>query len=301
MKISIGPVLYYWTEEQLRSFYQQIAASSADIVYLGETVCSKRRALNLEQWLEIADQLQQAGKTVVLSTMALLEAESELKQLRRICDNGRFLVEANDLAAVNFCSEREIPFVVGASINLYNQHALEAMQRAGMVRWVMPVELSQQTLAALQQQRPDGVETELLVWGKLPLAYAARCYTARHYDLPKDECQYRCLDDPDGMVLRTQEGEPFLTLNGIQTQSAQYGNLVGVLDQIEALQVDVVRISPHLRWTPQIVALMDRVRNQQISARAGGLEVEQLHPDMGVDGYWYGDAGIARSGEWREE
>ena len=44
MKYSLGPVLYYWPKETLEDFYQQAANSSADVIYLGEAVCSKRRA-----------------------------------------------------------------------------------------------------------------------------------------------------------------------------------------------------------------------------------------------------------------
>lgn len=44
MKYSLGPVLWYWPKETLEDFYQQAAASSADVIYLGEAVCSKRRA-----------------------------------------------------------------------------------------------------------------------------------------------------------------------------------------------------------------------------------------------------------------
>lgn len=41
MKYSLGPVLYYWSKETLEAFYQQAATSSADVIYLGEAVCSK--------------------------------------------------------------------------------------------------------------------------------------------------------------------------------------------------------------------------------------------------------------------
>ena len=85
MKISLGPVLYFWSADKLREFYREIAGSSVDIVYLGETICSKRRSLTLAEWIEIGEELQSAGKEVVLSTLALLEAESELKSLKRIC------------------------------------------------------------------------------------------------------------------------------------------------------------------------------------------------------------------------
>ena len=41
MKYSLGPVLWYWPKETLEEFYQQAAASSADVIYLGEAVCMK--------------------------------------------------------------------------------------------------------------------------------------------------------------------------------------------------------------------------------------------------------------------
>ena len=133
--------------------------------------------------------------------MALLEAESELLTLRRLCENGRFTVEANDMGAVRLLAGRNTPFVLGTGINVYNGHTLRFLAGLGEKRWVAPVELSQQTLASIQAERPAGVETEVFVYGRMPLAYSARCFTARYHDLPKDDCQYRCLDDPDGLIL----------------------------------------------------------------------------------------------------
>lgn len=295
MKISLGPILYFWPEEDIRSFYRKVAESPVDIVYLGETICSKRRSLNTDQWIEIAQQLKTAGKEVVLSTLALLEAESELKTLRRICGNGEFLVEANDLAAVNLLSGQGANFVVGHSVNIYNQGTMKVLAEAGMSRWVLPVELSRDTLRELQAERPDWVETEVFAWGRIPLAYAARCYTARHYELPKDDCQYRCLADPDGMLLNTKEGEPFLTINGIQTQSAQSCNLLGAMEEMRELGVDVVRISPQSQFTPEIIALFDQLQRGDISVKDAMEQAASYLPNGGVDGYWRGEAGIAQT------
>ncbi|MBL8259832.1 MAG: U32 family peptidase, partial [Candidatus Competibacteraceae bacterium] len=199
-KLALGPVLYYWPKEKLRDFYERISTAPVDIVYLGETVCSKRRAFSTEEWLALAERLTAAGKEVILSTMALLEAESELKTLRRLCENGRFTVEANDMGAVRLLSEKGAAFVLGTGINVYNDRTLRFLAGLGAKRWVMPVELSRATLAAIQAERPDNVETEVFVYGRLPLAYSARCFTARHHDLPKDDCRYRCLDDPEGLT-----------------------------------------------------------------------------------------------------
>jgi collagenase-like PrtC family protease len=92
MKLALGPVLYYWQRDALFEFYEQIAAAPVDIVYLGETVCSKRHNFRLDDWLEVAKNLAASGKQVVLSTQALIESESDLKTLRRQAENGVYTV-----------------------------------------------------------------------------------------------------------------------------------------------------------------------------------------------------------------
>ncbi|MES9974891.1 MAG: U32 family peptidase, partial [Candidatus Thiodiazotropha sp.] len=105
-KLSIGPVLYYWSRDKLFDFYAQAADMPVDIIYLGETVCSKRRSLRTSDWLDLAANLsRQCNKEIVLSSLALIEAESELKTLRRLCDNGSFVIEANDIGAIHIMSK----------------------------------------------------------------------------------------------------------------------------------------------------------------------------------------------------
>lgn len=291
-KLALGPVLYYWSRETLLDFYERMSAAPVDILYLGETVCSKRRSLSTDDWLALAERLSAAGKAVVLSTLALLEAESELKTLRRLCENDRFIVEANDMSAVRLLSARGAPFVLGTGINVYNGHTLSFLAELGARRWVMPVELSRVTLAAIQAERPAGVETEVFVHGRLPLAYSARCFTARHHNLPKDDCRYRCLDYPEGLTLSTREGQAFLALNGIQTQSAQTLNLLPELSELRALGVDVLRISPQARGTEAVVeafaACLRGEREPVEAARA----LDATLPHGACDGYWQGQAGL---------
>ncbi|WP_457671590.1 U32 family peptidase [Thiolapillus sp.] len=293
MKLSLGPVQYYWSREDLMDFYQQVADMPVDIVYLGETVCSKRRLFRFDDWMDTARKLREAGKEVILSTMALLEAESELKSLRRICKNGEFLVEANDMAAVQLLSAAGLPFVAGPTVNIYNAATLQVLANAGLKRWVPAVELGRDTLAAIALEAPEGVETELFAWGRMPLAMSARCYTARAYDLPKDDCQYRCLDHADGLTLRTREGEPFLAINGIQTQSALTCNLLAEVDEIKALGVDVLRISPQARHTGRIAQAFADVLQGQSKEKLP--DMERLMPVGGCDGYWQEQAGMRYS------
>ncbi|VFS45334.1 putative protease [Budvicia aquatica] len=178
MKYSLGPLLYYWPKNDTEAFYHAAMESSADIIYLGEAVCSKRREMKVNDWLELARTVAQSGKQVVISTLALLQAPSELTELKRYVENGEFLIEANDLGAVNMAAERNLPFVAGPALNCYNAYALRSLYKQGMSRWCMPVELSRDWLINLLKQCEEldirhKFEVEIFSYGNLPLAYSA--------------------------------------------------------------------------------------------------------------------------------
>ena len=294
MKLALGPILYYWQREALFEFYERIADTAVDIVYLGETVCSKRHTFRLDDWLEVAQKLAASGKEVVLSTQALIESESDLLTLRRLTGNGNFAVEANDMGAVRLLSGKQ--FVVGPHINTYNTQMLDLLAGLGAKRWVMPVEMSQQMLADMLVGKPQGMETEVFVYGRLPLAFSARCFTARHYNLPKDDCQFRCIDHAYGLTLKTREGQPFLALNGIQTQSSSVYNLVAELENMKQAGVDVVRVSPQPFHTDKVLALFRQQLDGKLSASEAVQQMARLMPDEPCDGYWHAQAGIQQVG-----
>ena len=286
MKLALGPVLYYWTREALMDFYAGVAHSAADIVYLGEVVCSRRHNLRLDDWLGLARDLSAAGKQVVLSTQALIESESDLKTLRRIAANGEFTVEANEMGAVRLLAGR-VPFVAGPHLNIYNNETLAWFAGLGATRFVLPLELSRDILRELQAARPAGIETEVFAYGRMPLAFSARCFTARHRNLPKDDCQFRCLDDADGLALQTREHTPFLTLNGIQTQSALVHDLSDSIGELRSLGVDVARISPQSHNTLAIIEAF----SERCAGRPGA-SLEGLRVAAPCNGYWYGVPGM---------
>jgi collagenase-like PrtC family protease len=296
MKLSLGPLQYYWPRETVQAFYAGIADTAVDIVYLGEAVCSRRHEVKLADWIEIAQMLRAAGKEVVLSTQVLLESGSDVTVLHKIAANGEFNVEANDMGAVH-CVTGKLPFVAGPHLNIYNGDTLRWMHGLGASRWVMPLEMKRDDLAKLQQERPQGLETEVFAFGRLPLAFSARCFTARHLNLPKDDCGFSCVAHPDGLLLRTRENEPFLVLNGIQTQSARVHCLLGDLPSLQRAGVDVVRVSPQSQHTGEIVALFDAVRRGTMAAGAAQQKVLQLLPGDACNGYWHGRSGLEQVNE----
>lgn len=287
MKVSVGPILYLWERSATLRFYESLCEAPVDIVYLGEVVCSKRRVLQRADWLRLAQMLRTAGKEVVVSTLALIEAESELGTLARVTENADALVEANDYACLECLAGR--PFVAGPHLNVYNEATLHLLARHGARRWVAPVELPLAIVAALAELRPPNLQVEMFAYGRLPLAFSARCFTARAHQRAKDDCQFICADHPDGTTVYSREGQPFLALNGIQTQSAATQNLLPQLQKLSNAGVDVLRLSPQSR---DFLAVVHAFRAALLGDRDAKLPAAFL-PGGYCDGYLDGAAGIA--------
>ena len=292
MRLALGPPQYFWPRERTLAFYREALTWPLDVVYLGETVCSKRRELRLADWLQIGDEFAQAGVQVVLSSLALLEAESELAQLRRLVGNGRFMIEANDIAAVQLARELGVPFVGGPSLNIYNVGSVRMLVSDGMQRLALGVELGRDWLGELRAAAAaEGFALppiEAIAWGRLPLAWSARCFTARALNLGKDDCGFRCIDYPDGLKLATREGQDFLTINGIQVQSFEVCDLAPVISELLDAGIDTVRLYPQQHDMPRVIARFRRALE--------GASPTPL-PGHGL-GYWHQRGPVTATGSF---
>lgn len=289
MKISLSPILYCWEKQRVYDFYDAVKNSAVDIVYLGEMVCAKRQELLLNDWLEIGKTLQQSGKEVILTSLALVDSPSKLLDVKKAVDNGELMIEANDFSAVNLCVEAKTPFVAGHALNIYNAEALQVMVRNGMSRWCFPVELSYAWLKDIRmaceaQNIWQKFEKEILAYGYLPLSYSARCFTARNVGRDKADCEIACIDDPSGKAVFTQENKRIFTMNGIQMQSGLCYNLVNECHDLKTF-VDIVRLSP---LDESILTTIEQYQ------RAFNSDEPQHSPlsNNECSGYWRGEAGM---------
>ncbi|MHB8253016.1 MAG: ubiquinone anaerobic biosynthesis protein UbiV [Acidiferrobacter sp.] len=289
MKLALAPIPFFWAAETVEAFYAEMAHTAVDIVYLGETVCYKRRGLRLPEWMAIGDMLVEHGKEVVLSSLILVDGEAEIKATRRLCANGRFSIEANDMSAVALC--KGSAFVAGATLNIYNEDALAILAAAGASRFVAALELDRKALTCLRASGPADIGCEVLAFGRPALAYSARCFSARNADHGKDACEWVCEQQPEGIPVATQEDMPFLTLNGLQVHAANPLNYVTELDALRAARVDTLRIMPEVSGTSVVIDAFRGVLDQRYTVDEAMTRLAPLTQGRGANGYWRGEAG----------
>ena len=291
MDLTIGPNAFFWTADAVRAFYRSVAASPVARVVVGEWVCSKRLPFWQDEIPGAVEALRAAGKEVAITSLALITLPRERRQTADLVEMG-LPVEINDLSALRHIPEGAA-FWVGPVVNVYNEGTLDWLARRGATRITLPPELPLPSVARLAEAgRAAGVAIEVWGHGRAPLAISGRCYHARLHDRAKDSCQFVCGEDPDGRDVDTLDGQPFLTVNGVQTMGRAITTVAGQLDDLRAAGVSSLRLSPHVGEFAQVVeAYAAALSGQQgLSAR-----LNQLMPGATFcDGFLAGKPGADR-------
>jgi collagenase-like PrtC family protease len=291
-ELTLGPVLFNWEPERWRDFYFRIADEApVTAVYLGEVVCFKRAPLFDDYLDAVAARLAAAGKTIVRSTLAEVMSKQERQLVEDVCAEETAPVEANDGSALLRLRGR--PHYVGPFINVYNERTLAVLAGNGARNVCLPPEMPASAIRALAGEAAKlGVMTEVQVFGRVGLALSARCYHARAHGRSKDSCQFICNVDPDGMALRTLEDKPFLTVNGVQTLSHDYLNLIGELADMQDMGVTRFRLSPHSCDMVAVAAVFRGVLDRRIDADEAGTRLDTLKIEAPFsNGFYYGEPG----------
>lgn len=258
MDLTIGPIAFFWTAEQVRDFYRAVAATPARRVVIGEWVCSKRLPFWQQEIPGAVETLLAAGKEVALSTLALITLKRERRLTEELFATG-VPVEIADLGALKHLPEGA-PFQVGPTVNVYNEGTLEWLARKGATRICLPPELPLASVAVLARAgREAGVAIEVWGHGRAPLAISGRCYHARLHDRAKDSCLFVCGDDPDGREVQTLDGDSFLTVNGVQTMGHAHTTVAGQVAELAEAGVGALRLSPQIAGFAEVVTLYQRL------------------------------------------
>lgn len=292
MDLTVGPNAFFWPAEAVRDFYLRLAKAPVARVVIGEWVCSKRLPFWQDEIPGAVETLRAAGKEVAITTLALITLKRERRQTADLAAMG-LPVEVNDLSALRHVPEGT-PFWVGPMVNVYNEGTLDWLARRGATRICLPPELPLASIAVLARAgAAAGVAVEVWGHGRAPLAISGRCYHARLHDRAKDSCQFVCGEDPDGRDVDTLDGQPFLTVNGVQTLGRAVTSVAGQIGDLAAAGVASLRLSPHSGAFAEVAGAYAAALSGQGAGLASALET--LMPQATFcDGFVAGRPGAER-------
>ncbi|SIQ63927.1 Collagenase-like protease, PrtC family [Paracoccus thiocyanatus] len=293
MDLTVGPIAFFWSAEQVRAFYRTLADTPVQRVVIGEWVCSKRLPFWQHEIPAAVEVLQAAGKEVALSTLTLITLKRERRQTAELFASG-LPVEIADLGALKHLPQGA-PFWVGPTVNVYNEGTLEWLAAQGAQRICLPPELPLESVAQLAQAgRQAGVAVEVWGHGRAPLAISGRCYHARLHDRAKDSCQFVCAEDPDGRTVETLEGQPFLTVNGVQTLSYTQMTVARQVDALRQAGVAALRLSPQPGDFAAVTRLYARLLDKGLDPGDALADLRRIQPGaIFAQGFLEGRPGAA--------
>ena len=279
----MGPVLFNWPADRLADFYARIAdEADVDRVHVGEVVCSKREPFFADRLPGAIERLQRAGKTVVVDALALPTLKRERQLVKDLAGLDGVEFEINDMSPlVHLTAGRR--FAVSPLVNVYDEGTLGFLARRGAWSVALPYELpfaSIETLAA--EGGRLGVEIQVHVFGRLPLAISGRCYHARIHGLAKDSCQFVCNKDPDGLEVDTLDGEGFLAINGVQTMSRDCTAVIDEIGRLIAAGVGAFRLSPHDCDMVAVAAIWRGLTRGTLDAAEARARLAEVGPKLPI-------------------
>ena len=198
---------------------------------------------------------------------------------------------------------RRLEAMVAAIADRSSEHGLmppmfgeltpESVAYQCVIAGCLPAELPFAAIGVLcAAAKAEGVTIEVQVFGRQSLALSARCYHARAHGRTKDTCRFICENDPDGLPLTTLDDQPFLVINGIQTLSLEYVNLVQEIAALKAVGVSRFRLSPHSCDMVRVCSTFRQLLDEEMapSEALARLEALQLGAPF-ANGFLHGQPG----------
>lgn len=291
-ELTLGPVYYLWDGPKWRDFYYQIADEApVDRVILGETVCSKRQHFIEPYLADVVERLERAGKSVALSSIALITLERESRIVKELIETSDYPIEVNDLSAIGLIKGRR--HFIGPLVNVYNGPTVRLLAQRGADRICLPPELPFSSIAKIAADSPH-VALEVMVFGRMPLAISARCAHARSKGRIKDNCHFVCGEEPDGLSIKTLDRQSFLVLNGVQTMSHTCQLLLSELKELQEAGVTGFRLSPQDCDMARIAVIFQETISGSMEPQEAIELIGQTYPKAKFsNGFHHGREGAA--------
>ncbi len=110
----------------------------------------------------------------------------------------------------------------------------------------------------------------------------------------KDNCQFVCGEEPDGLPVKTLDSQPFLALNGVQTLSHTCQSLIEDLPDLLQAGIRRFRLSPQDCDMVEVARIHDDVLKQVTSPDEGAARLRKIYPDVPLsNGFLHGNIGAA--------
>ncbi|MNT67273.1 Peptidase family U32 [compost metagenome] len=108
----------------------------------------------------------------------------------------------------------------------------------------------------------------------------------------KDNCQFICGEDSDGLVVETLDRQPFLALNGVQTLSYTCQSLLQELVELAAAGISRIRLSPQDCDMVTVARIYEDVATGRSSATEGLERLALAYPHVPLsNGFHHGRSG----------
>lgn len=237
------------------------------------------------------ERLERGGKRVVLSSLAEVMLKRERQATADLAETDTHEVEINNAAGLFARGSR--PHRIGPFLNAYSEAAIGWLAGQGATHVCLPPELPGESVAvAAGAARELGLGVEVQVFGRAPLAVSARCYHARAHGRTKDNCRFVCEDDPDGMPLATRDDTPFLRVNGIQTQSESYIELLNELPELQKMGMTHARLLPQDVDMVAVAEIFDATLAGRIALAEARARLSEICAGTAFsNGFFHGQAG----------
>lgn len=231
--------------------------AGCNAVYLGtESLNMRAKAKNFElaELNEIVEHCHSKNVDVHLTVNSIVY-ENELEELDKILEKTKSakvdLIICWDMAVIQKCVEKDIPFCISTQASISNSAAANFYKNIGAKRIVLARECTLEMIEEIKQN--SDIEIEAFVHGAMCLAVSGRCLLS-HYSFGasanRGECIQPCRREYE---IKDKEGEVELIVGEDYVLSPKDLCTIDFIDKLIELEIDSFKIEGRKR-SPEYIS-----------------------------------------------